>query len=156
MKIAAHLEKIARFESLRRRLDKEKDFELWYWVLMNSGTNALNAALHSAGVTEATDGFPVQPGVYLEPCFPPGTFVAKLGPLGDVIHADRPRIDAPMPENVQRIVQAMETLESYRDACIRFGRQVTPDVISACETAYLQCLSVARLVVASGESHHAS
>jgi hypothetical protein len=156
MKVAAHLEKVARFESLRLRLDKERDFELWYWVLMNSGTNALNAALHSAGVTVATDGFPVQPGVYLEPSFPPGTLVAKLGPLGDVIHADRPRIDASLPEEVRDIVRAMETLESYRDPCIRFGREATADVVAACEAAYLQCLSLARQVVASGESHHAN
>jgi hypothetical protein len=147
MKVASHLEKIDRFEDLRRRLDKVADFELWYWVVMNSATNALNAALHVAGITEENDCFPVQPGVYLEPGYPAGTFEPVIRPPGDVIHADRPRIEADMPVELQRIVKAMQTIESHRDPCIRHGREATAEIISTCETAYLECLSVAGQVI---------
>jgi len=157
MKVAAHLEKIERFEDLRRRLDKVTDFALWFWVLMNSGTNALNAALHSAGITEAVDCYPVQPSVYLEPAYPPGTFKPVMRALGDVIHADRPRIEAELPPDLQRMVKAMEVIESYRDPCIRFGRDATAEVIASCETAYLECLALARKVIgAAGEASHAA
>lgn len=151
MNVAAHLEKIERFEDLRRRLDKENDFALWFWVLMNSGTNALNAALHSAGITEAGDYYPVQPGVYLEPGYPPGTFTPVMRPLGDVIHTDRPRIEVELPPDLRRMVKAMEIIESYRDPCIRFGREATVEVIASCEAAYLECVALARKVIAAAE-----
>ena len=152
MIVAAHLEKIERFEDLRQRLNKVNDFALWFWVIMNSGTNALNAALHCTGVTEAVDCYPVQPRLYLEPGYPPGTFTPVLRPLGDVIHADRPRIETTLPSEVDRIRKAIEIIESYRDPCIRFGRAATPDVIKTCETAYLECLSLTRQVVAASKA----
>ena len=157
MKVAGHLEKVERFEDLRQRLDKVDDFALWFWVVMNSGTNALNAALHSAGITEAVDCYPVQPGVYLEPGYPPGTFTPVLRPLGDILHAGRPRIEAELPPDLQRMVKAMEVIEGYRDPCIRFGREATAEIVADCEAAYLECLDLARKVIAAGEgaSHDA-
>lgn len=60
MNVAAHVEKIRKFEALRSRLDPLEDFELWFWAAMNAGTQAVNAALHHAGVTRADDVFPTQ------------------------------------------------------------------------------------------------
>ena len=65
MKVASHLEKIARLELLRARLDPLADFELWFWAGMTAGTHAVNAALHHAGITDDGDAYPSQPGVYL-------------------------------------------------------------------------------------------
>ena len=67
MNASSHLEKIAKLEELRRRLDPVGDFELWFWAGMTAGTHAVNAALHHAKVTEDDDVFPTQPGVYLVP-----------------------------------------------------------------------------------------
>ncbi len=84
MKVQSHLEKIAKLEALRERLDPAVDFELWFWAGMTAGTHAVNAALHQAAVTRDDDAFPTQPGAYLVPQAD-GSLKAAFGPLGDVL-----------------------------------------------------------------------
>ena len=67
MNLAQHLEKVARYEALMERLDVLRDFELWVWVAMSSGTNVLNAALHATGITSDRACYPVRPNRYMVP-----------------------------------------------------------------------------------------
>lgn len=135
MHIASHLQKIAKFEAARARFDPLADFELWFWATMNAGTHALNAALHHAGLTVEEAAFAMQPGVYLVP-HPGGALVAQLREPGDVLHLGRPPIKGPLPGDIQEIAHAMETIEAFRDPCVREGRLATPDIVASCSEAY--------------------
>lgn len=144
MHIDAHLLKISRLQSSRSRLDSLADFELWFWATMLAGTHALNAALHHAGLTSDHHGFAMQPGVYLVPQAD-GELTPTLCAVGDVLHLGRPRIEGELPADVQRMAKAMETIEKYRDPCVREGQAVTPETVSACDEALQECLSILRL-----------
>jgi hypothetical protein len=139
MFISSHLQKIERFESARRRLDPHEDFELWFWATMLGGTNAVNAALHDAGITPAESAFPSQPGVYHVPAAD-GAHVSVLKSHGDVLHVGRPPIAEPVPQDIGRMMAAMDVIESYRDPCTRGEMEITDKVIAACRDAYDECL----------------
>lgn len=141
MNIASHREKIAKLEALRARLDPMEDFELWFWAGMNAGTHAVNAALHHAGVTGAEDRFPTQPGVYLVPQ-PGGALQPMLKPLGDVLHVGRPRVEAPVPEDIARMMSRMEVIEHHRDPCIRGEREPTRAIAEECDAALRAVLAL--------------
>lgn len=143
MNVAAHLEKVAKLETLRRRLDPLEDFELWFWAAMNAGTHAVNAALHDAGVTLDSDVFPTQPGVYLAPR-PDGSLVPELRPLGDIMHVGRPKVDAPLPGDVTEMMRAMEVIEHHRDPCVRGDREPTRAIADECDAALRRCLDLLR------------
>jgi hypothetical protein len=141
MHVAAHLQKIARLERMRSRLDPEEDFELWFWAAMHAGTHAFNAALHHAGITPQERAFAMQPGVYLV-AQGDGRFLPELRATGDVLHVGRPRIDSPLPNDVQRIAHAMERLEAFRDPCVREGQRPTREIIETCAEALRECLAL--------------
>ncbi len=143
MNVAAHVEKIRKFEALRSRLDPLEDFELWFWAAMNAGTQAVNAALHHAGVTRADDVFPTQPGVYLVPQ-PDGGLKPAFHPLGDVLHVGRPPVPGPIPEHVQAMMREMEVIEHHRDPCIRGEREPTRAIADECDQALARCLALFR------------
>jgi hypothetical protein len=143
MEIAAHLDKISRLDALRRRLDPNDDFEVWFWTTMNAGTNAINAALHATDITDPGEGFPQQPSVYMIAGDEPGTFVAAFRPLGDVLHIGRPKIDKPLPDSVQKMADFMHIIEEWRDPCVRDGEPVTPEVIAAVDGAYADLMATA-------------
>ena len=124
MNTASHLEKIAKLEALRARLDPLEDFELWFWAAMTAGTHAVNAVLHHAGITRDDDVFPTQPGVYLVPQ-PDGAVRAAFHPLGDIMHVGRPKVDGPIPEDVANMMREMEIIEHHRDPCVRGEREAT-------------------------------
>ena len=139
MNVKSHLEKIARLESLRNRFDPLLDFELWFWAGMTAGTHAVNAALHCAGVTKSDDIHPTQPGVYLVPQ-PDGSVRTEFRSLGDILHVGRPVIDAAIPEDIESMMHLMETVERYRDPCVREGVVPTAAIVAECDTALGQCL----------------
>ncbi|TAK81566.1 MAG: hypothetical protein EPO20_26075 [Betaproteobacteria bacterium] len=141
MNVASHLQKIRKLEALRSRLDPMDDFELWFWSAMNAGTHAVNAALHDAKITRADDVFPAQPGVYLVPQ-PDSSVRPAFHPLGDVLHVGRPKIDAPIPEDVAAMMHEMELIEHHRDPCIRGERPPTPAIAQQCERALRRCLEL--------------
>lgn len=143
MHIDAHLRKISRLESSRSRLDPLADFELWFWAAMQAGTHALNAALHHCGLSSESRAFAMQPGVYLVPQAE-GAPVPTLLPPGDVLHLGRPKIDGELPPDLKQMAHAMETIESYRDPCVREGKPATPVIAAECEAALQQCLSLLR------------
>ncbi|MFL6717082.1 MAG: hypothetical protein ACJ8G3_12040 [Burkholderiaceae bacterium] len=144
MKQLHHLQKIARLEALRARLDPLQDFELWFWTGMTAGTHAVNAALHQAGVTVGEDAFATQPGVYLVPQ-EDGTLAPCFRPLGDVLHVGRPRVEAPVPVDIVAMMHEMETVESYRDPCLREGLQPTQAIADQCDAALRRCLDLLAL-----------
>jgi len=141
MNVESHLEKIARLESLRARFDPLQDFELWFWAGMTAGTHAVNAALHLAEVTASADVFAMQPGVYQVPQAD-GTLAARFCPLGDVLHVGRPKIEAPVPEDVAAMMHLMETVEQYRDPCVREGRAPDQAIVEECDAALRRCLQL--------------
>ena len=142
MNIPAHLEKLRRQEALLARLDPFEDFELWNWVAMSAGTNALNAALHAAGVTSDRDCYPVRPNKYMEPGDTPGTWKQVVGPLGDLLHVDVPKLDVPVPPTMDIALEAMRVIEAYRDPCVRGTHPITTDLATACETAFRECVHI--------------
>ena len=143
MKTSSHLDKIAKLEALRGRLDPADDFELWFWAGMTAGTHAVNAALHHASVTGDDDIFPTQPGVYLVPD-PDGSLKPAFRPLGDVLHVGRPKIDARVPEDVAAMMHEMEIVERHRDPCVRERREPTRAIIEECDGALRRCMQLLR------------
>jgi len=141
MKVASHLEKIAKLQALRARLDPLEDFELWFWAGMTAGTHAVNAALHQAGVTVDDDLFPTQPGVYLVPQ-QDGVLRPAFRPLGDVLHVGRPKVEAPVPADIADMMEQMECIEHYRDPCLREGLAPTAGIAQTCDEALRRCLDL--------------
>jgi hypothetical protein len=141
MNVAAHLEKVGKLEALRAKLDPMEDFELWFWTAMNAGTQAVNAALHHAGVTRPDDVFPMQPGVYL---IPRADKSLKSGfhPLGDVLHVGRPKVEGPIPDDVAKMMAEMEVIEHHRDPCIRGERTPTRAIADECDQALRRVLDL--------------
>lgn len=139
MNITSHVEKIRRLDDLRCQLDPGAHFELWFWATMNAGTHAVNAALHAAGITDASDYYPMQPGVYLVKG-ETGRYEPQFRPLGDVLHVGRPRIEAIVPSPLAEMMSAMEMIERYRDPCIRGSQEPTSQVIAECSAAYDVCV----------------
>jgi hypothetical protein len=138
-----HLEKIAKLEALRARLDPMADFELWFWAGMTAGTHAVNAALHDANVTLDDDAFPTQPGVYLV-AQANGALRPEFRPLGDVLHVGRPKVEGPVPADVAAMMHEMELIERYRDPCLREGMAPTEAIANECDAALKRCLASLR------------
>jgi len=141
MKVASHLEKIRKFQALRARLDPLEDFELWFWSAMNAGTQAVNAALHHAGITRDDDVFPTQPGVYLVPQ-PDNALRSAFHPPGDILHVGRPKVEGQIPEDVAKMMHQMKVIEQHRDPCIRGERQPTRAIADECDLALRGCLEL--------------
>ena len=179
MDIASHMEKVARMDAVHRRLDREADFELWYWMALDAGNQAMNAALHASGITAeepelASQVMALDAGnqamnaalhasgitaeepelasqvndIYMRQTDSGGwERVVKRG--ADIIHPQMSEFDKPVPAALQEAIEALHTLESYRDPCIRLGKEVTPKIIEACDAAYEKVLSITREAVAS-------
>lgn len=151
MKVVSHMEKIAKLQALRERLDSLRDFELWFWAGMTAGTHAVNAALHQANVTLDEDMFPTQPGVYLVPQ-QDGGLKPAFRPLGDVLHVGRPKVEAPVPSDIAAMMEDMEHIEHYRDPCLREGLEPTAEIADRCDAALRHCLALLETRM-KGEPH---
>ena len=149
MRIAAHLEKVSRLDAVRRRLDPVEDFELWFWMSMIGGTHAINAALHQVGATDDGDYFCTQSvDVYLEPGDSPGTWRHALRFGCDIVHVGMPKVDVPIPEELERACNAMMVLEEIRDPYVRGNGAVTPKIVAQVDAAYQGCLRLTEQVLA--------
>tara|TARA_A100001037_G_scaffold298213_1_gene321538 strand:- start:640 stop:1104 length:465 start_codon:yes stop_codon:yes gene_type:complete len=150
MDIASHMEKVERMDAIHRRLHRQEDFELWYWMALDAGNQAMNAALHASGITAEEPELASQVNdIYMRQTEAGGwERVVKRG--ADIIHPQMSEFDKPVPADLQEAIDALHTLESFRDQCIRLGQEVTPDVIETCDAAYESVLTITRNVVASG------
>jgi hypothetical protein len=120
VKIDAHLHKFRRLDAMLTRLDPVADRELWIWTAMNAGVHLLNAALHHAGATDATDSFHTQvEGLYAAPDRDRGTLRDCLHDPGDVMHFGQPPLARPVPEPILRAGEALREIEDLREPFVR-------------------------------------
>ena len=149
MDIAAHMEKAARMDAVHRRLDREADFELWYWMALDAGNQAMNAALHAAGVTAEEPELASQVNDIYMRRTETGEWERVVKRGADIIHPQMSEFDAPLPGRLRDAMDALHTLENYRDPCIRLGAEATPEIMDACGEAYAKVMAIAREAVAS-------
>ncbi len=149
MDIAAHMEKAARMDAVHRRLDREADFELWYWMALDAGNQAMNAALHAAGVTAEEPELASQVNDIYMRRTETGEWERVVKRGADIIHPQMSEFDAPLPGRLRDAMDALRTLENYRDPCIRLGAEATPEIMDACGEAYAKVMAIAREAVAS-------
>jgi hypothetical protein len=92
MKIEDHLQKAERIDRSMQRLDRDEDYEMLLEACMLAGTHLLNAALHRAGIT-------------------------AVG--ADLLHSDKPPLDASVPGDIGRIMKALKPIEDLRPGYLR-------------------------------------
>jgi hypothetical protein len=141
MKIADHLAKLRNLDNVRGRLDTHDDFELWFWAGLVGAVNAVNAALHAAGVTREEEFFATQTiDVYLGAGAVPGTWTPCVRFGGDIISIRLQPVTAPLPTALAQACQSLEALEELRDPCVRGDRAVTAALIGEWDAAYRACV----------------
>lgn len=149
MDIASHMEKVQRMDAVHRCLDCQEDFELWYWMALDAGNQAMNAALHASGITAEEPELASQVNDIYMVQTKAGDWERVVKRGADIIHPQMSEFDKPIPVELQEAIEALHTLESFRDPCIRLGMEVTPEVIKKCDIAYESVLKITRYVVAS-------
>ena len=149
MDIASHMEKVDRMDAVHRFLDCQEDFELWYWMALDAGNQAMNAALHASGITAEEPELASQVNDIYMVQTKAGDWERVVKRGADIIHPQMSEFDKHIPVELQEAIEALHTLESFRDPCIRLGMEVTPEVIKTCDIAYASVLEITRYVVAS-------
>lgn len=142
MLTASHIEKFTRMEAALARLDPEQDCELWIWTAMNGLTHLLNAAMHQAGLTKASDSFHSQvEGLYGVPDRNTGRVADAMLPPGDgdVMHLGRPPVPAPLPAAIQRAGAALKVIEDLRVPFVRGDQTVPEGASTRWRSAYADC-----------------
>lgn len=151
MEVAIHMEKVGRLEDLLGRLDPADDFELYMWACMTAGTQALNAAMHTLGVTEPGRLYPHQiPGIYVEPEPVDGEWRLVMAAPGDVIHLGLPPVDKPVPPVLEEASRSLTFIEDLREVYVRGGEAVTPEVVALCRHAYARLMGILKPVIHAG------
>ena len=151
MKISDHMEKVARMDAVHRRLHRRDDFELWYWMALDAGNQAMNAALHAAGITAEEPELASQVNDIYMRRSASGAWQRVVKRGADIIHPQMSVFDKPIGGELQQAIDALHELEMYRDPCIRLGRQVTAEIIDACDAAYQQVLAITGRIVATAQ-----
>lgn len=146
MQISSHVEKIARLQNLRQRLDPLDDFELWYWASLTAGTNMWNASLHALGFTSEDRAFSTIPGVHVVPQ-PDGSFRRELRGPADVSHVGWPTIPGVLPVTLQKLEALLHALEVYRDPCLRGDRHPSPAIVEDCNQIFDHAFSLYQSLV---------
>jgi hypothetical protein len=152
MEASAHWEKVDRMDAIRSKLDRVDDFELWYWMALDAGNQAVNAALHASGVTAEEPFLASQVNDIYAHRLDDGTWTWAVRRGGDIIHPQMAKFDRPVPDRLRSAIEALHTLESFRDSCIRLGEPVTPEVTETCERSYRTCIEVCREVSRDAEA----
>jgi len=148
VKIAAHIEKFQRLDSVLQRFDRVADSELWIWTAMNACTHLLNAALHCLGATAETDSFHTQaPGLYAVPDRSSGKLQDSMHPPGDVMHVGQPPVQQALPPNVVRACAALRILEDLRSTQVRGSEALELAATERWEQAYRECVAQLSLTI---------
>jgi hypothetical protein len=146
MKIAGHLRKIERLETIRTVLDRRNDCEMWYWATLNASMHAINAALHRLKVTVAEDCFAHNVPVYYRAVG--GRWKPVVRPFGDLEHVDTPELEALLPRQLKRAGRAVRRMEKVREPILRGTMLPTKTELDTVEKAFRECLDVCRGIVA--------
>ncbi len=149
MEISIHLEKMARLDNLRGRLDPLEDFELWMWASMTAATNGLNACLHHVGLTKPSPYYAHQiPGMYVAPVPVNGKWRELFAEPGDLIHTDVNSFAGKIPPHLESLARELETIEDLREPYVRGGKDATPEICKSCDAAYLKCVQLIHQILA--------
>ena len=151
MLVSEHLEKVARLEEMRARLDPAEDYELWYFSGLTLCVNAMNAALHALGVTRAEHCFAHNVPVYIRETETPGVFEPIIRPFGDIEHIDDAETEALVPSELDEAKRALVWMEGIRDPSVRGELEITEAVIGGVKSACAICLQVTRTSVERAE-----
>jgi hypothetical protein len=54
---------------------------------------------------------------------------------------------SPLPPAITEAYEAMETLEKFRDPCVRYDHPINQDVTDTCSLAYSKCVAAALQIV---------
>lgn len=141
MRLASHLDKIARITDLCGTLHPIEHFELWYWATLTAGTNVYNACLHLSGITPDDPVFSTVPGVHLVQQ-PDGSYRRELRGPGDVSHVGWPAIPGPLPQDILELEEALHAIERYRDPCLRGSTRPTPAIVADVERHFATALEI--------------
>ena len=116
MKISEHLAKTAAFDRAAAVLDPAADTALYIVMLLRAGTNRVNAALHVLGTTTDGVGTPVQ--------------------IGDLNHTYKPKLNVPVPAELQAAFKHLAHIEELRTDYVRGNKDAKPAMLDACAAAY--------------------
>ncbi len=149
MVIADHVEKIARIEAARARLDPIEDYELWYFATLFAAIHAVNAALHAIGVTRGEDCFAHNAPVFFRRDPASGDFEAVINTGGDLEHVEGDEAATLFPSSLEDARRAVVELEEMREPSVRGTLRPSADVVARVEAAYGACRRVTAPVIES-------
>ena len=136
------MEKIARIEAARARLDPLEDYELWFFATLFAALHAVNAALHALGLTRAEDCFAHNAPVFYRRDPASGEFEAVISTGGDLEHVEGEEAAALMPASLDEARHAVIELESLRDPSVRGPLVPSPGLVARIDAAYGACRRV--------------
>lgn len=112
MKVADHVTKAQRIEdTMLRKLDPEADYEIYVEACMLAGTHLLNAVLHRYAVTDERS---------------------------DLLHSDKPALNAPVRPELRPLFDAMKFIEDLRPGYLRGTNAWNPDHGRQCAERFNQ------------------
>ena len=112
MKLGDHLAKARRIEAtMSGKLNRDQDYELYLEGYMLAGTHLLNAILHKFAVTRDEH---------------------------DLLHSDKPRLEAPVEARLRPLFEAMKYIEDLRSGYLRGTKPWSIEDGRQCERCYQQ------------------
>jgi hypothetical protein len=131
MKISEHLSKAAAFERSAAKLDPRSDSALYVVFLLRAATNRVNAALHALGTT--TDS------------------AATAAKLGDLNHTYKPKLNVPVPREMQASFIHLALIEDMRTDYVRGSKLLDAAALDACNAAYRGICDDTRPLLTEGQ-----
>jgi hypothetical protein len=116
MKTSEHLLKANAFDCSAAKLDPAKDTALYVVMLLRAGTNRVNAALHVLGTTAEDAATPDK--------------------LGDLNHTYKPKLNVPVPDELNAAFKHLALIEDLRTDYVRGNKVADSALLNACRTAY--------------------
>lgn len=121
MKLNDHVTKARRIDAtMTGKLNRDKDYELFLEGYMLAGTHLLNAILHKFAVTR--EEF-------------------------DLLHSDKPGLDAPIEAKLRPLFEAMKYIEDLRPGYLRGTKAWSVEDGKRCEQNYQQVKRFAEKVL---------
>jgi hypothetical protein len=110
VRIADHVTKARRIEkTMKRKLDRDADYEIFVETCMLAGTHWLNALLHKLAITAESS---------------------------DLLHSDKPPLPGPIAAELQPYFAAMKLIEDLRPGYLRGTKTWSADDGRQCMECY--------------------